>query len=81
MRKNFAYYVIKIYHTVCKIICKHTKYGFLSQTNQHKTLIVKMGIFDCEPKYDGHILRELKLMFFMMRLRFRHVKEGLLIAN
>ena len=39
----------------------HTKYGFLLYTNQYKTLIVKMGIFDCGLKYDGHILHELKL--------------------
>ena len=39
----------------------HTKYGFLLHTNQYKTLIVKMGIFDCGLKYDDHILRELKL--------------------
>ena len=39
----------------------HTKYGFLLHTNQYKTLIVNMGIFDCGLKYDGHILPELKL--------------------
>ena len=39
----------------------HTNYGFLLHTNQYKTLIVKMGIFDCGLKYDGHILCELKL--------------------
>ena len=61
MRRNYAYYVIKIYHIVCRIICKHTEYGFLLHTNQYKTLIVKMAIFDCGLKYDGHILRELKL--------------------
>ena len=37
----------------------HTKYNFLLHTNEYKTLIVKMGIFDCGLKYDGHILREL----------------------
>ena len=39
----------------------HTKYSFLLHTNTYKTLIVKMGIFDCGLKYDGRILRELKL--------------------
>ena len=39
----------------------HTKYGFLLHINQCKLLIVKMGIFDCGLKYNGHILRELKL--------------------
>ena len=57
MRRNYAYYVIKINHTVCRIICKHSH----KDTNQNKTLIVKRGIFDCELKYDGHILHELKL--------------------
>ena len=62
MRRNYAYYVIKIYHTVCRIICKHSHKVQFSITHQSiQNFNRKDGNFHCRLKYDGHILRELKL--------------------